>query len=95
MSADKLRAGLEPEHVGYDLAGLLDLDADLAHGRGPAALQDFRDVDLAFVDVRPKLTGQGGHEGIDLLDDERSLAGPRLDQAAGGEQLDGVAHRVA
>src|SRR2546429_1762269 len=45
---------------------------------------------LAEVGVRER-----GEEGADLLYHEGALAGARLDQAAGGEQPDGVADRVA
>src|SRR5262249_50567033 len=97
VPADDLVALADPERVGDGLAGPLQLHPGIGHGRGPPTGLHLRDVDVLFAAAPAlyRVTSQRGDEGIDLLDHEGALAGPGLDHATGGEQLDGVPDGVA
>src|ERR1039457_1319875 len=76
--------------------GLLDLHARVARLGRPAFRGHLLAVGSTFATaVDADHTGERRDEGIDLLDDERTLAGTGYHQAAGDEQLDGVTHGVA
>jgi hypothetical protein len=57
-----------------------------------ACLVNLLDVDVRLAEAR--VSRQGAHEGVGLLDHERSLACPGVDQSKRGEHLDGFADGV-
>src|SRR5215469_15859232 len=97
MSAHHAGVIGEPQLDGGQACRPLYLDPRHRNIGSPQAALDLRGIRgrRIVADVWRSVGGQPGHERIDLLLDESTLARSRIDQAAGDEPLDGVADRVA
>ena len=91
MPADHFGVIRELQTTGYLTGCLLDFHLDWADGAFPIAALNLFCVRRHVL----RIAGQGGDEGVDWRDDERTLAGPGFDQTESDELFDGIPDRVA